>query len=134
VALIKKLQDVAWDMWDHRNGILHDNPDKHHRKAALEQANADMEQEWARGSRGLLKEDLFLFRFKPALMKRSLERKWVWLESVAGARAAAAADALSKHSFQPERAGMRNWLEGNKRAGTTQKQQKRNKKRQKRHA
>jgi hypothetical protein len=134
VALVKKLQDIAWDMWEHRNGILHDNPDKHHRKAALEQADADIEQEWTRGNQGLLKEDLFLFRFKPALMKRTLERKWVWLESVAGARAAAAADAASRHSFQQERTRMRDWLEGKKRAGTTNKQQKRQKKRQKKNA
>jgi hypothetical protein len=23
-ALIQKLWDVAWDMWDHRNRVLHD--------------------------------------------------------------------------------------------------------------
>ena len=25
VALIKKLWDTAWDMWDHRNRVVHDN-------------------------------------------------------------------------------------------------------------
>lgn len=130
VALIKKLQDISWDMWEHRNGVLHDHPDKHHRKAALEQANADIELEWTRGNQGLLKEDLYLFRFKPALMERTLERKWVWLESVTGARAAAAADDAASHSFQHERTRMRDWLEGKKRAGTTNKQPK-NKKRKK---
>ncbi len=25
VALIKKLWDIAWDMWEHRNGVLHDS-------------------------------------------------------------------------------------------------------------
>jgi hypothetical protein len=134
VELIKKLQDIAWDMWEHRNGVLHDNPDKHHRKAALEQANADIEEEWSRGNQGLLREDLFLFRFKPELMKRTLERKWVWLESVTAARAAAAADAASRHSFQYERTRMRDWLDGKKRAGPTQRKQKRTKKKQKRNA
>jgi hypothetical protein len=25
IALIKKLWDIAWDLWEHRNGILHDS-------------------------------------------------------------------------------------------------------------
>ena len=27
VAIIKKLQEVAWDMWEHRNRVLHQQPD-----------------------------------------------------------------------------------------------------------
>jgi hypothetical protein len=23
-ALVRKLHDIAWDLWEHRNGILHD--------------------------------------------------------------------------------------------------------------
>ncbi len=132
MAIIKKLQDIAWDMWEHRNAVLHKDPDKHHRKIALEEANAEIEREWTRGDQGLLIQDRFLFRCKEEIVKRTLERKWIWLESVTGARQAADAEATRQASFTSERTRMREWLEGSqKRAGPRDKQQQIRKKRRK---
>ena len=114
MALIKKLQEVAWDMWEHRNGVLHDNPDKHHRKHDLEEANAAIEEEWARGQQGLLTRDRFLFRNQETVTGGTLEDKWTWLTSVALARQAAAEDVATQGSFSQEREGMQNWLQGNR--------------------
>ena len=110
VELIKKLQMVSWDMWDHRNGILHGNPDKHHRKDELSATNADIEKEWTRGAEGLLAQDQFLFRSKEAVEQRTLEKKWEWLTSVKVARQAAEAAAQAKDSYEPERRRMREFL------------------------
>ena len=100
VALIKKLQDIAWDMWDHRNGILHGDPDRHHRKGEVEQADANIVREWQRGDAGLLQEDRFLFRNpQEQVLARTLELKWQWLTSVTGARAAADAASRANDSY-----------------------------------
>jgi len=112
VALIKKLQEVAWDMWDHRNGILHGDPDRHHRKGELEEANANILREWQRGDAGLLQEDRFLFRNQEQIMARTLDLKVQWLATVVGARAAADAAATANDSYAVERQGMRNFLAG----------------------
>ena len=102
VAIIKKLQDIAWDMWEHRNAVLHKDPDKHHRKIALEEANAEIEREWTRGDQGLLIQDRFLFRCKEEIVKRTLERKRIWLESITGARRAADARAETSSARQEQ--------------------------------
>ena len=113
VELIKKLQDVAWDMWDHRNSVLHSDPDRHHRKTELEEANTDIEKEWTRGTAGLLQQDHYLFRDRASVDTRDLDKKREWLGSVQGARdAAAAATAARRRSFLQERRGIRNFLEG----------------------
>ena len=111
--MIKKLQDIAWDMWDHRNGILHGDPDRHHRKGEVEQADANIVREWQRGDAGLLQEDRFLFRNpQEQVLARTLELKWQWLTSVTGARAAADAASRANDSYSVERQGMRNFLAG----------------------
>ena len=131
-SLILKLQNVAWDMWEHRNGILHEFPDRHHRKQALDEANASIAKEWIRGAQGLLKQDRFLFRNKQEVDRRTLDKKMEWLAAVTAAREAANADAANAPGFEGERQRLRDWLTGsNKRAGAAQKKQKRPKKKQK---
>ena len=116
-AIIKKLFDVSWDMWEHRNGILHAIPDRHFRADDLEEANQDIDTEWNRGKAGLLIQDHFLFRSRNAVNDRNLEKKWEWLTSVREARAAAAHAATVTDSFNTERRGIQDWLQGsNKRA------------------
>lgn len=110
VELIKKLMDVSWDMWDHRNGILHADPERHHRATELEEANASIETEWTRGSTGLLQQDLFLFRDRIAVNNRTLARKIEWLDAVSTARDAAAEANRANQSYQQEREGMANWI------------------------
>ena len=110
VALIKKLQEVAWDMWEHRNGILHDDPSRHHTQGQMAEADAAIEAEWATGVQGLLAQDHFLFRHKEEVQNKTLQNKWEWLTAVTTARAAAAADAAARDTYAPERRAIRNWL------------------------
>ena len=113
VELIKKLQDIAWDMWDHRNSVLHNDPTRHHRKTELEEANADIEREWTRGAQGLLNHDQFLFHSREAVDNRSLEQKREWLEAVQGARdAAEMASTAARRTYAQERNGIGNFLNG----------------------
>ena len=111
VALITKLQMVAWDMWDHRNGILHEDPLRHHMHDDLLTTNSAIAQEWEQGPRGLLPQDQFLFRSRPNVEARTLQGKWEWLESVTLAREAAQADSEeARAAHAQERRGIRNWL------------------------
>ena len=113
VELIKKLQDVAWDMWDHRNSVLHNDPTRHHRKTELDEANAEIEREWTRGAQGLLAKDQFLFRSKEAIEERTLEKKREWLACVQGARdAASMASSATQRTYSQERNGIGNFLNG----------------------
>jgi hypothetical protein len=51
-ALIQKLWDVAWDMWDHRNRVLHDQEHSVARDLQIQQIT----DEFATGSVGLARE------------------------------------------------------------------------------
>mgnify|MGYP003460263465 FL=1 len=62
-ALIRKLWQVAWDMWEHRNGVLHH---KEQGQAALERM-ARIREEFEEGSRELDRDTRLLFR--PGLQK-----------------------------------------------------------------
>ena len=110
VALIKKLQGIAWDMWEHRNGILHNEPSRHHTKGDLAEADAAIAAEWAIGDQGLLAQDRFLFRHKEEVQNKTLQNKWEWLTAVITAREAAKADAAARDTYAPERRAIRNWL------------------------
>ena len=54
--------EVAWDMWQHCNAILHEDPDNYHTKLLVEEADLAILQEFAEGSSNLLREDCFLLR------------------------------------------------------------------------
>ena len=113
MELIKKLQDVAWDMWDHRNSVLHNDPTRHHRKTDLEEVDAEVERQWIRAATGLLAQDHFLFRSKSSVEKLTLDEKRDWLKSVQGARdAAEEASTAARRSYEQERNGIGNYLNG----------------------
>jgi hypothetical protein len=57
-ALIQKLWDVAWDMWDHRNRVLHDQEHSVARDLQIQQIT----DEFATGSVGLAREAPLLRR------------------------------------------------------------------------
>jgi hypothetical protein len=57
-ALIQKLWDVAWDMWDHRNRVLHDQEHSVARDLQIQQIT----DEFATGSVGLAREAKPLLR------------------------------------------------------------------------
>ena len=100
-------------MWEHRNGVLHKQPDKHHCRLNLDKSSAAIEKEWERGQQGLLTKDRFLFRNKETVTEITLEKKWTWLTSVALARQAPADDVATRGPFAQERQGMQSWLSRN---------------------
>ncbi len=80
--LIKKLWNVPWDMWAHRNGILHQSPMA--RQEILEkQVNNQIHGIYAGGTQALPR-DAFGFVRKPLeqTLHLSLPAKQQWLESV----------------------------------------------------
>jgi hypothetical protein len=122
VALIKKLMNVAWDMWQHRNSVLHDDPENYHTKLLVSEADRAIEQEFAIGTATLLREDRFLLRSKRTVMSGELADKTRWLTSISGARAAWEAKQAEVPTYDHERRAMEAWLAATPRAleGRTQ--------------
>ena len=81
VALINKLFGVAWDMWEHRNGILHGDEDNHHHKQMVEEANLEIHQQFQLGKGTLLPKDRKCLRHKRTLLSKPLMDKQRWLDS-----------------------------------------------------
>ena len=110
VGLIQQLQNISWAMWDHRNGVLHKDPTRHYQRDLMDTTNQEISKEWQTGGQGLLTQDRFLFRDRAGVNLKTLPQKLDWLDAVAMARAAAAADDANRTSYEHERAGLRQWL------------------------
>ena len=110
VALNKKLMEVAWDMWDHRNSILHHTSDNFHIKMVEVDVDLAIAREFRKGKRQVLKRDKELFKGKRRLRKQPLLDKQRWLAAVRGARIAWKAKQNAMPSLQPERDNMATWL------------------------
>ncbi len=85
--LIKKLWNVSWDMWAHRNGILHNSPTA--RQEILEkQINDQIRAIYAGGTQALPRDAIGLLR-KPLehTLQLPLSTKQQWVESVNNASA-----------------------------------------------
>jgi hypothetical protein len=119
VDLIKKLQDMSFAMWEHRNKVRTDDPTRHLQRDELEEANVAIQAEWEVGDRGLLSQDRFLFRARTGVDQKSLPLKWEWLALVSAARAAAAHQAKNKTNYDQERNDMRRWLMRHNKTATT---------------
>jgi hypothetical protein len=109
-ALIQKLWDVAWDMWDHRNRVLHDQEHSVARDLQIQQIT----DEFATGSVGLAREAKLLFSgglhlfsndCRPIKRHGSSEYKRHGHE-----RARWTTSSSQRDTFNPERLGMQRWL------------------------
>lgn len=113
-AVIIHLTLVAWDMWDHRNRILHGPSGPlqlHLRQQLLDQ----LRQEYITGAASLLPQDHFLFRLTQSeRSSQSTATLQQWLASVTQARNMAA-DILRRrqHTLQHQHAMFCNWLQQN---------------------
>jgi hypothetical protein len=109
--LIKKLWGIAWDMWEHRNGILHADitPAK---LQQIEQANLRVQNEFDTGPGGLMARDThWVLQDIGTILRYDLETKLQWLESVALSRARhAARSELTYAAMQNQRDLMERWL------------------------
>jgi hypothetical protein len=86
VALIQKIFQVSWDMWDHRNKVRLNTvtPAKARRILVL---NALIQDEYERGSTGMTQRDQhWLARPVQKILDYDFERKEQWVESVQLAR------------------------------------------------
>jgi hypothetical protein len=109
ISLIQKLWEVAWDMWEHRNGILHDKE----QSIILQNLHTDIREEFARGSDGLAQEVKTLFiKGCEAVLAKPVEVKMQWLARVQLARTRTKAEQALGKSYGRERKVMANWLKG----------------------
>jgi hypothetical protein len=111
VAITTKLLNISWDMWDHRNKILHNS--KHPWKM-LKVKNADnlIEQEYELGYENLKRFDYHWLK-QPIQVTKKLpyENKLQWIESVRLARIRFETDTASQYlSFRPERLALAQWM------------------------
>ena len=111
-ALIQKLWDIAWDMWDNRNRVLHDQENSVARDLQIQKITA----EFAKGSAGLAAAAKVLFsRGLQALLHQQPAYQTAWLIRIEAARARAERRSglrqeHQRDTFNPERFGMRRWL------------------------
>jgi hypothetical protein len=106
-TLIKRLWQISWDMWEHRNGEL-TNPSSPALLREHVRLDALLALEF-NDLRSLAKKDRRWFRRpKEVLFTKTIEYKAQWLESVALARARYFR--RHRHDLTEERAAMRDYL------------------------
>ena len=110
-ALITKLVLVSWDMWEHRNGILH-GPGGPLQKAAHAQADRLIDAEFNAGITTLHPSDHMWLASGPTSVKtKRLNNKWQWLASVKQARERYTDPTITTHwSFAQQQRLLATWL------------------------
>jgi hypothetical protein len=96
---------IAWDLWEHRNGFLHD------REVTLLsiQIDAKITEEFNIGARSLDLATKTLFKYGlNAVLSKPLEVKQQWLRRVVAARNKS--NLGLSEGFQSERRSMARWL------------------------
>ena len=85
-ALIQKVFDVAWDQWEHRNGILHEVDNKFDQETTI-RVDAEIKRQFRVGTGSLPQADHGLFRAGvQRILDRPLKQKHRWLTFVRAAR------------------------------------------------
>jgi hypothetical protein len=119
VAVIKKLWDVAWDLWEQRNGFLHqaEYQETLHNVANL---NSEIRFQLRQGSSNLPRRMQYLFECEPGeLLNTSIRHRQQWLRNVQAARMMEnARHAAQDQSMAASRQLMRAWLEGTQSGST----------------
>jgi hypothetical protein len=112
IAILEKVWDISWDMWEHRNGIAHD-PLHHRRLAQLHEMQRQVKEIFEEGREGLLPRDKRLFsKGVERLTDGSETDMQQWITSVLLARERAnSATADEAASLRAGRALFRRWLE-----------------------
>ena len=107
-ALVQKLWDVAWDQWNHRNGILHNNDEN---LVNLLQ-DARIREQFQLGSSGLMQDGKEVFRAGLRnTLKLSKELKTAWLIRTVESRQRRSRQREAQHTtYAQERQTMGRWL------------------------
>ena len=99
--------DVAWDVWDHWNNILHDLDIN----LAEQQQNKELEEEINKGLNTVTQEAKQLFRQGLGrLLTLPSPAKQAWLIQIRNARVRYAELQILYQPFADERRGMELWL------------------------
>ena len=105
-----KLWDVAWDQWQHRNGILHD------KEASMQQSleGEKIKEQYILGPAGLTKDGAIMLKTR---LERTLALspaiRTAWLIRVTASRdRKSRSREASARSNRQERAVMARWLHG----------------------
>lgn len=86
IALICKLWQVAWDLWEHRNGYLHDSEDN----LISSQTDNEIQDQFRVGCHELDQQSQVLFaRGVDSILQKPLEVRQQWLRRVKTARSRA---------------------------------------------
>jgi hypothetical protein len=110
IAITTKLLKISWDMWDHRNGILH-HKDHPWKQAESEALNSRIEDEYDQGPLHLDEGAQWLRRTTQAVKNLPIEAKQQWLRSVELARRTYDRDTAAEYrEMRPERTAMAAWL------------------------
>jgi hypothetical protein len=113
ISIISKLWDIAWDMWQHRNHIVHNTLHPQKRlELELEKIGAQINELYAQGNETLLQRDKTLFlKSLETIKKGNCNEQAQWVTSVILAKQrAAAAKSARKESMTTERTLMEAWL------------------------
>ena len=107
-ALIQKLWDVAWDLWEYRNGIVHSNENAEilHNMA---ETDGEIWAQYLRGPHGLAQRNHYLFSRPVAdILSASILYHQKWLKRVETARDRVARCLITMYNH--ERQALRAWL------------------------
>ena len=106
------MQGIIWDMWDHRNSVLHGSEDNFHYKILHQEADHAIHMAVGQGTARLLIKDRKLVTGKKELLTKPLMDKQHWLDRLLGARKAWQVTQDGMPNFDQERSGLQNWLGG----------------------
>ncbi len=106
VMLIRKLWQVAWDQWEHRNGFVHDQPST---TLPAQTRRAAIRQQHGRGPGTLPPTDAIHFQISlQSLLDANLHVQTAWLANVEAARQRS--ERRDAAGFRQERHFMQHWL------------------------
>ena len=109
-SLIQKLWDIAWDLWEHRIGIVHsrENAERLHNMPSVDN---EIRTQFRRGSHGLSRRDYYLFQGEVKdILDAPIIYRQRWLQRVETARARA--ERRLATTYSAERQAMRVWRQG----------------------
>ena len=111
-SIICKLYEVAYEMWMHRNNIVHEKYEDHLNKKASEQLHQDISTEFRKGSKRILQQHKYLFKTSlRKLYKKPVIEKQYWLLTVQSSRTCFeenfqrnnnTRDIILEHAFVPD--------------------------------
>ena len=117
-ALIKKLVETAWDMWEHRNGIMHSaaHPWRQHERMALA---VEIRRQYRLGTQTLLPKDRYYLSGRlEDVLNLPDDQQQHWMQTLLAARAdyihhqEAAQDVAPPPDIIRMRVGFAGWLHG----------------------